>query len=133
VLLSAGAQDIYVAVFVENSGWSNILKIEAAAYVSPPPVLSAGSVNRTSNTAATITFTSDRTGDVLYLAVAKGAPAPTIDDIDANGVALDAVTVGVNTKAVLLSAGAQDIYVAVFVENSGWSNILKIEAAAYVP
>lgn len=97
-----------------------------------PPALSAGSANRTSDTAATIDFTTDEAGTAYYLVIASGAIAPTNTAVKA-GTSLGAVTVGANSsKAVTLTAGARDIYVVVEDAAHNISTPLKIEAAAYV-
>ena len=96
------------------------------------PVLSAGSVNRTSDTAATIGFTTDKAGTAYYLVVEKDAPAPANTAVKA-GTSLGAVTVGANSgKAVTLTAGAKDIYVVVEDAAGNISVPLKIAAAAEV-
>ena len=60
---TADAKDIYVVVKDAAGNISEPLKIELAAYVDTiPPLLSSGSVKRTSDTAATISFTTDDTG-----------------------------------------------------------------------
>ena len=127
VTLMAGAKDIYVVVEDSANNISTPLKIPAAAYV--PPVLSAGSVNRTSDTAATIGFTTDKMGIAYYLVVNSDASAPTNTEVAA-GVFLGYVSGTVTGKAVALTAGAKDIYVIVF-DTINISTPLKIEAAAY--
>jgi hypothetical protein len=107
----------------ENSVWTKDTTV---------PVLSAGSVNRTSDTAATIGFTTDKAGTAYYLVVEKDAPAPANTAVKA-GTSLGAVTVGANSgKAVTLTAGAKDIYVVVEDAAGNISVPLKIAAAAYV-
>ena len=129
VTLTAGAKDIYVVVEDSANNISIPLKIPAAAYV--PPVLSAGSVNRTSDTAATIGFTTDKSGTAIYLVVNSGASAPTNAEVVWGGGFLGALSGTVTGKAVTLTAGAKDIYVVVF-DSINISAPLKIEAAAYV-
>jgi len=130
VTLTAGAKDIYVVVEDSANNISTPLKIPAAAYV--PPVLSAGSVNRTSDTAATIGFTTDKAGTAYYLVVNSGASAPTNAEVAWGGGFLGFVSGTVTGKAVTLTAGAKDIYVVVFDLAGNISAPLKIEAAAYV-
>ncbi|WP_099469664.1 InlB B-repeat-containing protein [Konateibacter massiliensis] len=96
-----------------------------------PPVLSAGSVNRTSNTAAAIGFTTDKAGTAYYLVVNSGASAPTSMAVKA-GTSLGVVSGTVTGKAVTLTAGAKDIYVVVEDSAGNISTPLKISAAAYV-
>jgi hypothetical protein len=95
------------------------------------PVLSAGSVNRTSDTAATIGFTTNKAGTAYYLVQNSGAAAPAKTAVKA-GTSLGAVIVGANNgKAVTLTAGAKDIYVVAVDASSNISDPLKIQAAAY--
>lgn len=95
------------------------------------PVLSAGSVNRTSDTAATIGFTTDKAGTAYYLVVSSGATPPTNAEVKA-GASLGAVSAGaVTNQAVTLTVGAKDIYVVVEDSAGNISIPLKIEAAAY--
>jgi hypothetical protein len=95
------------------------------------PVLSSGSVNRTSDTAATIDFTTDKAGTAYYLVVNSGVSAPTSMAVKA-GTSLGSVSGTVTSKAVTLTAGAKDIYVVVEDSAGNISTPLKIEAAAYV-
>ena len=96
-----------------------------------PPALSAGTVNRTSDIAATISFTTNEAGTAYYLVLAGGAEAPTVAQVKA-GTSLGAVTAGANAdKAVELTAGARDIYVVVEDAAGNISAPLKIEAPAY--
>jgi hypothetical protein len=95
------------------------------------PVLSSGSVNRTSDTTATIGFTTDEAGTAYYTVVNSGAAAPANTDIASGGTSLGTVSGTVANKAVTLSAGAKDIYLVVSDARGNISNPLKIEAAAY--
>lgn len=94
------------------------------------PVLSSESVNRTSDTAATIGFTTDKAGTAYYLVVDSDATAPTSAAVKA-GTSLDSVSGTVTDKAVALTAGAKDIYVVVEDSAGNISTPLKIPAAAY--
>lgn len=94
------------------------------------PVLSSESVNRTSDTAATIGFTTDKAGTAYYLVVNSGASAPTSAEVKA-GTSLGSVSGTVTDKAVALTAGAKDIYVVVEDSAGNISTPLKIPAAAY--
>ena len=96
-----------------------------------PPVLSSGNVNRASDTAATVGFTTDKVGTAYYLVVNSGASAPTSAAVKA-GTSLGSVSGTVTGKAVTLTAGAKDIYVVVEYSAGNISTPLKIEAAAYV-
>ncbi|MCL2067625.1 MAG: hypothetical protein FWG99_09195 [Treponema sp.] len=136
VTLTSGARDIYVVVEDAAGNVSAPLKIEAAAYVldTTAPVLSAGSVNRTSNTAATINYSTDEAGTAYYVQISSGATAPTGAEVKAANNSLGAAALGANTgKPVTLTEGARDIYVVVEDAANNISVPLKIEAAAYVP
>nr|MCR5722956.1 hypothetical protein [Lachnospiraceae bacterium] len=61
--------------------------VHAGETDSTAPTLSAGSVNRTSDTAATISFTSDEAGVYYYAVVDDGEQAPNIDT-DGAGTAM---------------------------------------------
>ena len=105
-------------------------KIGYGALDIPPPTLSAGSVNRTSDTEATIDFTTDEAGTAYYLVQNSGDSSPANTAVKA-GTSLGAVASGANTgKAVTLTAGAKDIYVVVEDAAGNISEPLKIEAAA---
>ncbi|WP_165755681.1 S-layer homology domain-containing protein [Ruminiclostridium hungatei] len=94
------------------------------------PTLSAGTVNRTSDTEATIGFTTGEAGTAFYAVVNSGAAVPTKESV-AGGTSLGMVTGTVTGKAVTLIAGAKDIYVVVKDAANNISDPLKIEAAAY--
>ncbi|GHV35450.1 hypothetical protein FACS1894187_08190 [Synergistales bacterium] len=97
------------------------------------PTLSGGGVTRTSDTEATIGFTTDEAGTAYYLVAASGATAPTNTAVKAE-TSLGAVSMGaVSGKDVALTAGAKDIYVVVQDLAGNISQPLKIEAAAYAP
>ncbi len=135
VALTAGAKDIYVVVKDAAGNISDPLKIEAATYIPPDiiaPELSAGSVNRTSDTEATIGFTTNEDGTAFYAAVKKDASAPDKNTVAA-GTSIGSVSGTVVTQSVALTAGAKDIYVVVKDAAGNISDPLKIEAADYVP
>jgi hypothetical protein len=96
------------------------------------PSLSSGSVNRTSDTAATIGFTTNEAGTAYYLVQNSGAANPANTAVKA-GTSLGAVSGTVSGKTVTLTAGAKDIYVVVVDSSNNISAPLKIAAAAYVP
>ena len=92
--------------------------------------ISAGTVNRTSNTEATIGFSADKAGTAYYLVKNSGATEPTTTEVKA-GTSLGAVPAGtVSGKAVTLTIGAKDIYIVVEDAASNLSNVLKIAVAA---
>ena len=95
------------------------------------PALWAGNVNRTSNTAATIGFTTSEAGTAYYLVLESGADAPSPAAVKA-GTSLGFVTADATSgKTVALTAGAKDIYVVVEDAAGNISTPLKIPAAAY--
>ena len=96
-------------------------------------MLFAGSVDRTSDTSATISFTAPFDGIAYYIVLEKGADAPSKERVRSEGTSLGAVKAGAVTGLpVALTAGAKDIYVV--CENADMNEIsepLKIEATAY--
>jgi len=102
-------------------------------YTPALPLLSAGSVDRTSDTDATIDFTTTKAGTAYYYVLASGTmPEPTNADVRTLGSLLDTVSEGDNTNmAVTLTAGAMDIYVVVENAAGYLSDPLKIEAAEF--
>ncbi|GHV32833.1 hypothetical protein FACS1894167_15790 [Synergistales bacterium] len=98
------------------------------------PTLTDGAVvTRTSDTAATIVFTTNEAGTAYYLVVESGAAAPANTTVK-GGTSLGAVPASaVSDKAVVLAAGAKDIYVVVEDAAGNISNPLKIPAAVYAP
>ncbi|SHO43179.1 leucine-rich repeat protein [Anaerocolumna xylanovorans] len=94
------------------------------------PTLSAGTVNRTSDTEAAIGFTTGEEGTAFYAVVDSGAAALTKESV-AGGTSLGTVSGTVTDKSVTLTAGAKDIYVVVKDAANNISEPLKIEAAAY--
>ena len=94
------------------------------------PVLSSGHINRTSDTAANIGFTTNEAGTAYYLMQNSGATAPSSVAVKA-GTSLGSVSGIVMGKAVTLTTGAKDIYVVVEDTAGNISTPLKITAAAY--
>lgn len=92
------------------------------------PVLSNGSANRTSDTDATVTFTSSVAGRYYYKVVASGAAEPDNIDTGTSGTAV----VG-NNKITLtnLTKEARDIYIVVKAADGTSSDMLKIEIPAF--
>jgi len=95
------------------------------------PVLTAGSVSRTTDTSATVKFTSDEAGEYYYQVVASGDSAP---DIDTTGDGTPCGTTEQTISLTALTAGAKDIYIVVkdAAGNVSSSNF-KISIPAYVP
>lgn len=101
----------------------------AAKSDTTPPMLTAGTVNRTSDTDATVTFTSDEAGTYFYKVVDSGAEAPT--NI-VSGTSTD-MAIGENTiNLTNLTAGAKDIYIVAQDASKNQSTPLKMEIPAYV-
>jgi hypothetical protein len=93
------------------------------------PTLTAGSVNRTSDTQATIDFTADEAGTAYYLVVNSGATAPAKTDVKVANNSLGSVSASANSGlSVTLTAGAKDIYVVVEDVAGNISDPLKIAA-----
>ena len=94
-----------------------------------PPELTAGAVNRTSDTEATVKFTSTEAGEYYYQVVDESDAAPTIDASGA-GIACD-TTEQTITNPVGLTAGAKDIYIVVKDGAGNVSEPLKISIEQY--
>ena len=99
------------------------------------PLLTAGAVNRLSDTEATVDFTSSSAGSYYYAVVEKGAAEPTIDTSGV-GVAVKAnKAVTISLKS--LTAGAKDIYIKVKNDDKysdvKISDTLKITIPDYDP
>jgi len=119
-----------VQIFVEEANGDNQTDFASAYKQLTVPVLTSGSVNRTSDTAATIGFTAYFEGTAYYAVVDSGATAPSKELVKSGGTSLGIVTAGaVSGKAVTLTAGAKDIYVV--LDAGILSEPLKIAAAAF--
>ncbi|MBF4695671.1 S-layer homology domain-containing protein, partial [Fusibacter ferrireducens] len=131
--LTAGAKSIYIKVKDSADNVSNVLKIDIPAYIQPDttaPVLTAGAVNRTSDAAVTVKFTSNESGRYYYKVVASGDPEPTIDTSGSGTVCSQGeITI---TNPVGLTAGAKSIYIKVKDSADNVSNVLKIDIPAYI-
>ena len=96
--------------------------------VSTTPVLEKVSVERTSDNAATVKFTSSMAGNYFYKVVDKGAAAPTVDTTRGGTTAVK----GENTITLTnLAAGARDIYIVVKSLSNVECDPFKIEIPAY--
>jgi hypothetical protein len=133
ILEGAGAKDIYVVVEDAAGNMSEALKIAVPAFIDPtPPALSAGTFSRTSETNATIGFTTSKAGTAYGFAVSGGSYAPSKEAVKEFGISLGAVATGaVSDIAVMLTAGAKDIYVVLEDAADNISNPLKIAVPAY--
>ena len=95
-----------------------------------PPTLTAGSVTRDSEAAATVKFTSSEAGEYYYAVVESGAAEP---EIDTTGTGTSCSTAQQTISLTNLSgAGAKDIYIVVKDKNGNVSEKLKIVIPAYV-
>ena len=100
----------------------------ALTVIPPTPVLTAGEVNRTSDQAATMTFTSDQAGTYYFGIVADGASMPDISTAGPGSVCLN----GENTISLTtLTAGDFDLYLKVKSAAGKVSEVLKMDISAY--
>lgn len=93
------------------------------------PTLTGGSATRTSDTAATVKFTSNEAGSYYYTVVESGAAEP---DVNSSGTGTDCDTTEQTISLTTLTAGAKDIYIVVKDAAGNKSGKLKIEIPAYV-
>lgn len=94
------------------------------------PALSGGTATRTSETTATVKFTSSEAGEYFYEVVESGATTPTIDTTGTG----TACASGENTISLtsLSGAGAKDIYIVAKDAVGNISDVLKFEIPAYI-
>ncbi len=109
--------------------YASAFKTVALTVGNTGPTLTAGAVSRTSDTEATVKFTSSEAGTCYYAVVESGAAAPTIDTSGA-GTACAAAEQTISFTS--LTAGAKDIYIVVKDAAGNVSSALKIEIPAYV-
>ena len=101
----------------------------AAKSDTTPPTLTAGTVNRSSDKDATVTFNSNEAGTYFYNVVDSGASEPT-DITSGTSYNLNSDT---NTITLTdLTAGAKDIYIVTKDAAGNQSATLKIEIPTYV-
>lgn len=101
-----------------------------ALTVDNAPTLTAGTVSRTSDTEATVKFTSSEAGTYYSSEVLdSGANAPTIET---TGTGTTCDTSEQTISLTTLTAGAKDIYIVVKDAAGNVSSALKIEIPAYV-
>ena len=93
------------------------------------PTLTGGSATRTSDTAATVKFTSNEAGSYYYTVVESGAAEP---DVNSSGTGTACDTTEQTISLTTLTAGAKDIYIVVKDAAGNISGKLKIEIPAYV-
>nr|WP_243422859.1 S-layer homology domain-containing protein [Pseudoflavonifractor phocaeensis] len=95
------------------------------------PTLTAGTATRTSETTATVKFTSDEAGDFYYEVVESGEAAPTIDTSGAGTACIS----GKNTifLTTLSGAGAKELYMVAKDAVGNVSDTLQIKIPEYIP
>ena len=96
--------------------------------IPPQPILTPGTVNRTSDTAATVTFTSDQAGTYYFGIVADGAGTPDVSTAGQGSVCLTGES---TISLTALTAGDRDIYIKVKSAAGKVSETLKMDIAAY--
>ena len=95
------------------------------------PLLSNGSATRSSNSSASVQFSSNVEGNYFYKVVNHSAAAPAAEEILASSNKGTAST-GVNNITLSnLGDGARDIYIVVVDASNNRSLVLKIEIPAY--
>lgn len=104
---------------------SQMIEVDTTA-----PTLTAGTATRTSETAATVKFTSDEAGSYYYAVVESGATTPTINTSE-TGTSCDTTeqTISLNN---LSGAGAKNIYIVAKDAVGNISDVLKMEIPAYI-
>jgi hypothetical protein len=128
--------DYTIKLFNEQINADNCTDFASTPIVIPltidntAPALTAGVVARTGDTAGTVKFTSDETGQYYYEIVASGDPKPTISTSGAGTVCgISEMTI---TDPSGLTAGAKDIYIVVKDAAGNVSaDTFKIEIPAY--
>jgi uncharacterized surface anchored protein len=91
------------------------------------PVLTAGTVKRTGNMTAAVTFTSNAAGKYYYAAADSGADEPVVK----TGGLGSKCAAGTNTVTVYLTSGAKDVYIKVKDAGGNVSDALKVSVPAY--
>lgn len=93
-------------------------------------ILNAGMVSRSSETNATVSFTSNRAGSYYYAIVEAGAAAPTVDTTG-SGTAISE-NVEAQIELTTLTSGAKDVYVVVKDEAHNVSDHLKLVITDFI-
>ena len=125
--VSPGSQKTFTVTAEDGSTKDYTIAI-TQPNVSGEPVLSNGNATRTSDMAATVTFTSSAAGSYYYKVVTSGAAEPDIDTSKSG----NATVAGSNTITLNnLTAGARDIYIVVKNAAGDVSNKLKIAIPAF--
>lgn len=126
--ISPNSQASFTVTAEDGSTASYVIKITYTAPASSKPTLSGGSATRTSDTAATVSFTSSAAGSYYYQVVNSGAAEPEISTTDSGTSA----SAGTNTISLTnLTAGTRDIYIVVKSAAGEVSDSLKIAIPAF--
>ena len=113
-----------------NAAWGIVAgKNNGYPTFSAAPSLTAGAVNRTNDTNATVAFTSDAAGSYYFCVVDDGATAPTVDTSGAGTACGAGETV---ISLTTLTAGAKDIYIQIKDASGNVSGALKMDIASYL-
>ena len=137
--LADGAYTLYVFNEQYNGGTNDDTKLTdyASAFAeislavdTTAPTLTTGGATRTSETNATVTFTSDEAGTYYYEVVESGAGEPTIDTTG-TGTPCDTTeqTIFLNS---LTGAGAKELYIVAKDAAGNVSQPVKITIPEYV-
>jgi len=122
--LTSEAKVLIIQVTDVSGNPSNMLELDIPAYV-PAPELTAGEASRTSNSEATVKFTSSQAGQYTYYVVPSGSTGLVGTTTDGTCVA-DENTITLTD----LTVGAKDIHIRVTNADGKYSD-LKITIPAY--
>ncbi|MDR0862876.1 MAG: S-layer homology domain-containing protein, partial [Oscillospiraceae bacterium] len=120
ISLTAGGT-VYSVVFSRSANPSEVTFLT-------PPILTAGDVSRTSDTEATVEFTSDAVGTYYYQ---LDGTAPTAAELVTAGTNATALTAAEHTISPTLTAGAHTIYIAAKDAAGNVSNLLTIDIPTF--
>jgi len=126
--LYGGERYIYVVIIDDLGNVNEPYQISFIGF--DPPVIYNGSVNRTGDTEATISFHTNGAGTAYYLVQNSGTEEPvSLGMIVAGGTSLGYVKAGsTNTRDINLTAGSKDIYVVVRDDYGNLSERLRLNA-----
>lgn len=131
-LLALGTTDITVSS-AETDSYEPAVPVTFTLTVQSDdvPNLAAGSVNRTSDVTATVTFNSDKAGSYSYLVLDAGAAAPSAEEVTWSDNAGE-LAVGVNTitDPRNLTGGAKKIYIVANGNDGVLSDVLTMDIPA---
>ena len=120
--------NVEAGAFTDAAGHANTAATQFGITIDTlAPTVTAGVATRTSDTAATVKFTSNEAGKYYTAVVVKDATAPTIDT---TGAGTDCTTAEA-TASVTLTAGDQDVYVVVKDAAGNVSIAVKIAVAPF--